>query len=181
MRRRIEFNSILWVLIMDKTDKRTEKSSMKHIVRIGRYDIPGNMQVMYGLTNIKGIGKSLSSAICNSLGIDKTTKVGILEQDQIEKLNDAVFNPAKYGIPSFMLNNQKDFETGEDMHIIGQDIDIKINQIKNRHMKLKSYKGTRYPKRLTVRGQRTRSNFRRNKGKVTGVSKKKNKASAEKK
>ena len=39
--------------------------------------------------------------------------------------------------------------------------------------KIKSYRGLRLQKRLPVRGQRTRSNFRRSKGKVVGVKKKK--------
>ncbi len=40
--------------------------------------------------------------------------------------------------------------------------------------KIKSYKGVRHMFGLTVRGQRTRSNFRKNKGKVRlGVTRKK--------
>jgi len=66
-----------------------------------------------------------------------------------------------------MLNRRKDLETGEDKHIIMGDITYTLENDKKREMKLRSYKGIRYPARLTVRGQRTKSNFRLNKGKVT--------------
>jgi small subunit ribosomal protein S13 len=38
--------------------------------------------------------------------------------------------------------------------------------------KMKSYRGVRHIFNLPVRGQRTKSNFRKNKGKVTGVKRK---------
>jgi len=72
-----------------------------------------------------------------------------------------------------MLNRRKDYETGEDKHLLSSDLAFtKDNDIKMLK-KIKSYKGMRHAFGLPVRGQRTRSNFRRNKGKVTGVQKKK--------
>ena len=47
-----------------------------------------------------------------------------------------------------------------------QDNDIKMMK------KMRSYKGIRHSLGLPVRGQRTKSNFRKNKGKVLGVRKK---------
>ena len=47
-----------------------------------------------------------------------------------------------------------------------QDNDIKMMK------KIKSYKGIRHMFRLPVRGQCTRSNFRKNKGKGMGVKRK---------
>ncbi len=41
--------------------------------------------------------------------------------------------------------------------------------------KIKSYKGVRHSSGLPVRGQKTKSNFRKNKGKVASVKKKGNK------
>jgi small subunit ribosomal protein S13 len=38
--------------------------------------------------------------------------------------------------------------------------------------RIRSYKGVRHSLGLPVRGQRTRSNFRKNKGKVLGVKRK---------
>ncbi len=158
---------------MSNDNEDSGKPKMKYIVRVGNTDILGEKQVSYGLSKIKGIGVSLASAICNSLGIDKTTKMGLLTEEQVKKLDAAVRNPKEANIPAYLLNNQKDYESGEDTHVIGPDIKIHVEQIKKRHMRIKSYKGFRYPKRLPVRGQRTKSNFRRNKGKATGVRKKK--------
>ena len=47
-----------------------------------------------------------------------------------------------------------------------QDNDIKMMK------KIKSYKGVRHILGQPVRGQRTKSNFRKNKGKVLGVKRK---------
>jgi ribosomal protein S13 len=47
------------------------------------------------------------------------------------------------------------------------DIDFTLDSDKKREMKARSYKGIRYQAKLPVRGQRTQSNYRPNKGKVT--------------
>ena len=66
-----------------------------------------------------------------------------------------------------MLNRRRDYETGTEKHLLTGDINFTIESDKKREMKMKSYKGVRYQAGLPVRGQRTRSNFRPNKGKVT--------------
>ena len=86
------------------------------------------------------------------------------------------FNPKKFNIPLWLLNRRKDPETNEDKHLITDDIrfvqenDVKILK------KIKSYKGVRHMHGLPTRGQRTKSNFRRNKGNVIGVKRKKGKS-----
>ncbi len=68
-----------------------------------------------------------------------------------------------------MLNRRKDVETGEDKHIVTTDINfVNDNDIKVMKM-IRCYKGIRHSMGLPVRGQKTRSNFRKNKGKVMGV------------
>jgi len=78
-----------------------------------------------------------------------------------------------------MANRRRDLETNENKHLIVADLDYtRENDIK-RLRKLKTYKGDRHSKGLPARGQRTRSNFRKNKGKVTlGVQRKKVEAAA---
>jgi len=73
-----------------------------------------------------------------------------------------------------MLNRRNDYETNENMHLIGPDIKyVQENDIKLMK-KIRSYKGIRHMKGLPVRGQRTKANFRRNKGKGSlGVQRKK--------
>ena len=57
------------------------------------------------------------------------------------------------------------------MHLLTGNLTFyKENDIK-RMKKIKSLKGMRHQKGLPVRGQRTKSHFRKNKGKVVGVAK----------
>lgn len=145
----------------------------KHIVRIANTDIDGNKKIADAMRKIKGISFAFSNMICKLVGVDKTKKTGNLLDSEINKLNEAVRNPKEFGAPSWMLNRRNDYETGEDKHILSSDLRFtKDNDIKILK-KIKSYKGMRHAFGLPVRGQRTRSNFRRNKGKVTGVQKKK--------
>ena len=103
------------------------------------------------------------------IGIDKTAITGNLPDSDVEKLEDAIKNPTKYGAPVWMMNRRNDYETGEDKHLLSGDIRyVKDNDLKRLKM-IKSYKGVRHMDGLPVRGQLTRSNFRRNKGKVLGV------------
>ena len=154
--------------------------NFQHIVRIANVDIPGNKSVHWGLTQIKGIGINFADVICGATNVDRTAKIGNLKQPQIDALTTAILNPSKAGIPSWLFNRRKDVESGEDVHMVTgnlifiQDNDIKILK------KIKCYRGVRHIKGLPVRGQRTRSNFRRAKGKVVGVSKKKATPGAEK-
>lgn len=53
--------------------------------------------------------------------------------------------------------------TGNDLHLTSKEIEFNLIQLKRSASKLKSYKGLRYRAKLPVRGQRTKSNFRRTK------------------
>jgi len=143
----------------------------KHIVRIAQVDLPGNKPIKIALNKIKGIGFNLASAACNIVGIDKTKKTGDLTEEEIKRLNELISSKLKEKLPSWMLNNRKDYETGEDNHVLTGDLDfIKDNSIKHLR-KIKCYRGVRHSLGQPVRGQRTRSNFRKAKGKVIGVAK----------
>jgi small subunit ribosomal protein S13 len=153
-----------------------EKNQIKYIVRVVNTDLNGNKGIGIALTKIKGIGKTFSNAICAIAGIDPLIKAGLLSDEQLNKLGLIMKSPVEYGFPSWMLNRRNDYESGEDKHLITADLSFtKDNDIK-RLRKIKSYKGVRHSSNLPVRGQRTKSNFRRNKGKVQGVSKKKGKS-----
>lgn len=148
-------------------------SNFKHIVRVVNVDLPGDKSIHWALTNIKGIGINFADVVCSLANVPKEIKAGNMTEEQIKRLNDIITNPLKNGIPVWMINRRKDAETGEDKHLITgtltyvQDNDIKMMK------KMRSYKGIRHIHGQPVRGQRTRSNFRRNKGKVVGVVKKK--------
>jgi len=144
----------------------------RHIVRVANTDLDGNKPVQKALTKIKGVGFSFSNMVCGFAGVEKTKKTGDLEDKEVEKLNSVLTNVHSYNAPKWMLNRRKDLETGEDKHLLSADLtwttetDVKLMK------KMKSYKGYRHAFGLPVRGQRTRSNFRRNKGKVMGVTRK---------
>jgi small subunit ribosomal protein S13 len=157
-----------------------KKDNFRYIVRVANTDLDGNKQIIFALRKVKGVSYSIANAACRLAGVDISKKAGYLNDSEIEKLSGAVENPAKLGAPSWIFNRRKDPETGDDMHILGGDLqfarenDVKIMK------KIKSYKGMRHASGLPVRGQRTKSNFRKSKsrGKGTlGVQKKKVKTS----
>ncbi len=153
-----------------ETKEKENKKSEERVVRILSQDIEGGMSIYSGLTKIKGISWTFSNAICKKLGIDKKRKIGSLTEAEIKKISDFIKNP---DIPKYLVNRRKDFETGKDTHLIGSDLELKKEFDIKRLKKIKSYKGYRHIAGLPVRGQRTRSNFRKNKAKGAGIRKKK--------
>lgn len=155
------------------TEKEQRPADFKHIVRIANVDLPGEKQIRFALTKIKGIGINLADAICNLAQINRQVQTGLLKEAEIVKLNQIAVNPLASGIPVWMLNRRKDYDTGEDKHLLTGNLNFVQDNDLKRLKKIKSLRGIRHIKGLPVRGQRTRSNFRKGKGKVVGVSKKK--------
>ncbi len=157
----------------EKAPEQKPQASFKHIVRIGQVDLAGEKPIRIALKKIKGVGFNLASVACNLTGIKQGKKTGELSDEEVKKLNDLIMNPKEKGIPIWMLNRRKDYETGEDKHLLIGILDfVKDNTIK-RLRKTKCYRGVRHSYGLPVRGQRTKANFRKSKGKVVGVAKKK--------
>lgn len=150
------------------------EKTMRHLVRINKTDMAGERLLLMGLTNIKGVGKNFSNAICHVAEVPKTMKVGHLTDEQIKRLENVIANPLKYNIPQWFLNRRNDYETGADLHLTKSDLDFtKDNDLKRLKM-IKSFRGFRHHLGLPCRGQRTKSNFRRNKSKTSlGVKRKK--------
>lgn len=151
-----------------KQSKPDEDDDFQYIVRIANTDIDGNKKLIHGLSSIKGIGRHLSTFIIQKTKLDRNTKMGYLKEDQIETIKKAI-DSIQEEAPSWMLNHRKHYETGEDIHIIGPQIDMRLRDEINIMKKIRSYKGIRHERGLTVRGQRTRANNR--KGLTLGVSK----------
>jgi len=146
-----------------------EKKFEEKLIRILAKDIEGGLNVYVGLTKIKGISWSVANAICKSLNLDKKRKIGSLTKEEIDKINDFM-KDAK--VPSYLLNRKFDSETGEDKHLIGTNLELQKEMDISKLKKIKSYKGFRHAAGLPLRGQRTRSHFRRNKRKSVGIKKK---------
>lgn len=142
------------------------------IVRILQTDIPGNKKILVGLTYIKGVSWGISNTVCKILKIDPNKKIDSLDKREIEKIEEFLKDPK---IPIFLMNRRKDFETGENKHLITTQLDITKEFDVRRLKKIRSYRGYRHALGQPARGQRTRSHFRsKKKGKSIGVSKKKN-------
>ncbi|MFA5953727.1 MAG: 30S ribosomal protein S13 [Candidatus Pacearchaeota archaeon] len=160
---------------MEKNIRPQTSEQQKHeerVVRVVSTDIEGKTSVYSGLTNIKGISWSISNAICNILKIDKRRKIGSLSPEEIKKISDVI---KENKIPKFLINRRKDFETGEDSHLTGSDLELKKEFDIKRLKKIKSYKGLRHASNLPLRGQRTKAHFRKNRRKGSGIKKKKEK------
>ncbi|MCW4033489.1 MAG: 30S ribosomal protein S13 [Candidatus Bathyarchaeota archaeon] len=142
----------------------------RHIVRIMGKDIDGTKYILNGLTNIKGIGKSLANAIIRTGEIRPNARVGYLTESEVEKLEKVIGELGGSGVPAFILNRQKDLDSGRDMHLVGPDLELKIKTDIDFMRELKTWKGVRHSFGLKVRGQRTKSTGR--KGKAVGVKKK---------
>ncbi len=141
------------------------------IIRILQTDIPGNKNLLTGLTYIKGVSWSISNATCKILKLDPKKKIMDLDKKDIEKITEFLKNPS---FMEFLINRRKDFETGEDSHLTGTDLDMKKEFDIRRLKKIRSYRGLRHAFGHPTRGQRTKSNFRaKGKKKAVGVKKKK--------
>jgi small subunit ribosomal protein S13 len=155
-----------------------QKVDYKHIMRIAETDLDGSKPIYHALTKIKGVGFMFSNAVCKFSNIDKKKIAGQLTSDEVSRLNGILADPLKYGFPAWMLNRRKDPEIGGDRHLIGADVKWQVENDIKVMKKIRSYKGVRHTFGLPVRGQKTKSNFRKNKGKGLGVTRKKVAASA---
>ena len=142
---------------------------VRKIVRIANTDLLGDKAIYNALRKIKGVSFSFSNAICTHLNLDKKRKVGTLTESEVAKIESILINNKDF--PSWMLNRQKDYESGNDIHITGAKINLQREFDIKRMQQVKSYKGLRHAWGLPVRGQRTRTHFRH--GKSMGVQKKK--------
>lgn len=134
------------------------------IIRVAGTDLDGGKPVMRALRKIKGIVISMSRAICLASNISPLTKLGTLNESEIMNLENVIKTPAKFNVPSFLVNRRKDLTTGTDMHLTSSDLDIARRFDVQRYIDLRTYRGWRHMLGQPVRGQETKSSFR-----VTGM------------
>jgi small subunit ribosomal protein S13 len=122
------------------------------MARISGVDIPRDKQVGISLTYIYGIGNTTASRVCDVTGIDSTTRVRDLTDDEVAKIRAYI---------------------DSDLHVEG-DLRREVSQDIKRKMEIGCYQGLRHRRGLPVRGQRTHTNARTRKGpKKTVAGKKK--------
>ncbi len=146
-----------------------EKMDIKNIIRVAETNLDGTKPIRIALRKIKGISFMMSNAIAKKFG-DPNKKLGELNDEEIKKLESIITEPQKYGLPSWLFNRRREPKTGENIHLVASSLqfahEMDINELKRK----KCYRGIRHILGLPVRGQRTRSSFR--KGKTIGVSRK---------
>ena len=113
----------------------------------------------------------MAKAIVSKACLNADTRLGFLSDKEVEELEDILENPTKHDVPCWLVNRQKDRETGECLHLIGSDIDLQVKSDIDRMKRIKSWKGYRHSFGLKVRGQRTKTTGRSQKS--LGVKKKK--------
>ena len=136
-----------------------EEEDLRYFVRIGTTDLDGTKTVERSLTEMNGIGQRTARIVAETAGVDRTATFGLLDQDEIDAVVDVVENFSEH-VPSWMVNRQKDFYTGEDDHVVGSDLNQQRTQDINRMQMINSYKGVRHQRGQKVRGQRTKSTGR---------------------
>jgi small subunit ribosomal protein S13 len=153
---------------VEKPKKHEEREEHEMLVRILGYDIPGSKNLYTGLIRIKGISWAISNAVCIKLGFPKNKKVSELSKPDIQKIENFLETLPVY---DFLKNRRTDIETGKTEHFFGTDLDMKRDFDIKRLREIKSYRGIRHALKQPVRGQRTRSHFRK-KARAMGVKKK---------
>ena len=118
------------------------------MARIAGINLPAHKHIWIALTSIYGIGRTRSLQICKDAGIEISTKVNQLTEDQAEKLREQVAN----------------FEVEGDLR---REVSMNIKRL----MDLGCYRGLRHRRGLPVRGQRTKTNARTRKGPIRPIKK----------
>ena len=132
---------------------------LRYFVRIGQTDLDGTKSVEQALTGMDGIGRRSARLIAREVGVDRHETLGRLDDDVIDSIVETVEG---YGemVPEWLANRRGDYFSGEDRHIVGNDVEMARQQDVNRMQKIGSYKGIRHRRGQKVRGQRTKSTGR---------------------
>lgn len=123
------------------------------MARISGVDLPRDKRVPIGLTYIYGIGHTTAEKILAEAGVDPSTRIHALTDEQLTKLRNIIEN--NYKVEGSLRG----------------EIQINIKRL----MDVGSYRGLRHRRGLPVRGQRTRTNARTRKGPRRSVAGSKNK------
>jgi len=142
----------------------------RYILRIMGTDVQGTLKTVYALTQIKGVSLSLSNAILKQARVNPDVRVGFLTETEIDKIEEIIKEPTKYGLPNWLFNRRKDTETGKATHLISADLVLRTKVDIDQAKESRSWRGYRHAYGLKVRGQRTKTTGRA--GKALGVKKK---------
>ena len=155
---------------MAKIDESELGDDFNYILRVADTDVDGLTPIGMGLTSVRGVGARTALAICDIADVEKSKMGGHLTDAEQERIRKAIEDyPTK--VPLWMLNRQRDLETGDELHLFSMDVKMTQEDDIARLRATKAYRGLRHAARKRVRGQRTRSNGRS--GLTLGVQRKK--------
>ncbi len=135
-------------------------ADVQEIVRLADTDVDGTKRIADAIQDVKGVGDTFANAVQRNLPFDPDTRIGSLEDDEREQIEEAMRSPDEIGVPAWIRNRRKDRETGEDRHVIGADLDLTEEFDIRRYTEIGTYRGKRHEMGLPVRGQKTQSSFR---------------------
>ncbi|HAX23750.1 MAG TPA: 30S ribosomal protein S13 [Thermomicrobiales bacterium] len=121
------------------------------MARIAGVDIPREKRVEYALPYIYGVGIPTSRQILDRTGIDPSTRVRDLTDDEVTRLRDII---------------EKEMRVEGDLR---REVAMNIKRL----MDIGCYRGLRHRRGMPLRGQRTRTNARTRRGPKRGVGLKK--------
>ena len=121
------------------------------MARISGVDVPREKRVLISLTYIHGIGRSSAANVCEATGVDPTTRVRDLSDNEVTAIRAFIDQQLK----------------------VEGDLRREVSQNIKRKMDSGCYQGLRHRRGLPVRGQRTHTNARTRKGPRKTVANKK--------
>ena len=121
------------------------------MARIAGVDLPNEKRIEAGLTYIYGIGWTTSREILEKTGINPSTRVKDLTEEEAGKIRKVIEN---------------DYIVEGDLR---RDVSMNIKRL----MEIGCYRGIRHRRGLPVRGQKTKTNARTRKGPKKTVGRKK--------
>lgn len=121
------------------------------MARIAGVDLPRDKRLDVALTYIFGIGRTRAQEVCDTLGIDRGTKVRDLTEDEAARIRRHI----------------------EQNYRVEGDLRREIQQNIKRKIEIGCYQGIRHRRGLPVRGQRTHTNARTRKGRRMAIAGKK--------
>ena len=111
------------------------------MARVAGINIPDNKHAEISLTYVFGIGKTRAKDICLKVGIEHSTKIANLNEEQLELLRAEVSN--------FIVEGD-----------LRREVATNIKRLQD----LGTNRGIRHRRHLPVRGQKTKNNARTRKG-----------------
>jgi small subunit ribosomal protein S13 len=110
--------------------------------RIAGVEIPGNKHIGVALRYVYGIGPTLSQKILTQAGVESEVKADDLTEEELNRVREII----------------------DREYRVEGELRKEVNQNIKRLIEIGSYRGIRHRHNLPVRGQRTRTNARTQRG-----------------